>query len=85
MLRAKGDTWRPLYALAVAAVLNIAFDYVAVEFLGLGVFGIAVGTVIADAVCAAVIVFSFSPKRSPTVWNLRILGLWGSILKLLCI
>lgn len=85
VLRAKGDTWRPLYALAVAAVLNIAFDYVAVEFLGLGVFGIAVGTVIADAVCAAVIVFSFSPKRSPTVWNLRILGLWGSILKLLCI
>ena len=57
VLRAKGDTWRPLYALAVAAVLNIAFDYVAVEFLGLGVFGIAVGTVIADAVCAAVIVF----------------------------
>ena len=57
VLRAKGDTRRPLYALAIAAVLNIAFDYAAVEFLCLGVFGIAVGTVIADAVCAAVIVY----------------------------
>ena len=56
VLRAKGDTRRPLYALAVAAVLNIVFDYLAVEVLGAGVFGIALGTVVADAVCAAIIV-----------------------------
>lgn len=57
VLRAKGDTRRPLYALTAAAVLNIAFDYAAVELLGAGVFGIAVGTVVADAVCAAIIVY----------------------------
>ena len=56
VLRAKGDTRRPLYALAVAAVLNIVFDYAAVAVLDMGVFGIAVGTVVADAVCAAIIV-----------------------------
>lgn len=57
VLRAKGDTRRPLYALAVAAVLNIVLDYAAVEFFDAGVFGIALGTVVADAVCAAVIVY----------------------------
>lgn len=57
VLRAKGDTRRPLYALAAAAGLNIVLDYVAVGVLDTGVFGIAVATIIADAVAAGIIVW----------------------------
>lgn len=57
VLRAKGDSTRPLYALAAAAILNIVFDYLAVAVFNAGVFGIAVGTVVADAVCAVIIVY----------------------------
>ena len=56
VLRAKGDTKRPLYALAAAAFLNVALDFVAVDTLQMGVFGIALATVVADAVAAAIIV-----------------------------
>ncbi len=57
VLRAKGDTKRPLYALAAAAILNVILDYVAVAVLSSGVFGIAVATVVADAVCAVMVVW----------------------------
>ena len=78
VLRAKGDTRRPLYALAVAAALNIVVDYVAVEFLGLGVFGIALGTVIADAVCAAIIVYFLLTEEETyrlTLAGLHVVGI----------
>lgn len=56
VLRAKGDTRRPLYALAVAVVLNCLLDVVAVGVLGTGVAGIAMATVVSYAVAAAIIV-----------------------------
>lgn len=56
VLRAKGDTRRPLYALGVAAFLNIALDWIAVDPLSAGVLGIAVATVISDAVAAIIVV-----------------------------
>ena len=57
ILRAKGDTTRPLIALAIGAILNIFFDIAATTMLGMGVAGIALGTVIANAVSAGLIVF----------------------------
>ena len=56
VLRAKGDTRRPLYALAVAVALNCALDVAAVAVLGLGAAGIAAATVVSYAVAAAIIV-----------------------------
>ena len=56
ILRAKGDTRRPLYALAVAVVLNCALDVAAVAVLGMGAAGIAAATVVSYAVAAAIIV-----------------------------
>ncbi len=57
VLRAKGDTRRPLYALALSVVLNIILNYVAVVVFNGGVFGIALATVISNAVSAGVVVF----------------------------
>ena len=56
VLRAKGDTRRPLYALAVAVALNIALNLVAVSVLHAGVVGIAVATDVSNAASAALVV-----------------------------
>ena len=56
VLRAKGDTRRPLYALAVAVVLNCALDVVAVAVFGAGVAGIALATVVSYAAAAVIVV-----------------------------
>lgn len=57
ILRAKGDTKRPLYALALSVVLNIVLNFVAVVGFDGGVTGIALATVLANAVSAGVVVF----------------------------
>lgn len=56
ILRARGDTRRPLYALACGAALNIVLDYIAVAWLETGVTGIALATVISNALSAGIIV-----------------------------
>ena len=44
ILRAIGDTKRPLYYLIAACMLNIVLDIVFVALLGMGVLGVALGT-----------------------------------------
>lgn len=83
VLRAKGDSRRPLYALAVAAVSNIVFDYAAVTFFNTGVFGIAVGTVIADALCAIIIVYFLLNEEEEYRLVLRGMRVVGTDLKTL--
>ena len=50
MLRALGDSRTPLYFLIVSCVLNIAMDLFFVCVLGLGVFGAALATIIAQVI-----------------------------------
>lgn len=57
VLRAKGDTRRPLYALAVAVALNIVLNVVAVTVFDGGVVGIAVATDVSNAAAAGIIVW----------------------------
>lgn len=57
ILRSKGDSQRPLYALAVACFLNFALDLVFVSVLHWGVVGIALGTVISYAAAGFIIVY----------------------------
>lgn len=83
VLRAKGDSRRPLYALAVAAVSNIVFDYAAVALFSAGVFGIAVGTVIADALCAIIIVYFLLAEEEEYKLVLRGMRVVGTDLKTL--
>ena len=55
ILRAVGDSKRPLYVLMITCVLNIILDVVMVVFLGLGVLGVALATVSAQAVSAVLV------------------------------
>ena len=48
MLRALGDSRTPLYFLIVACLLNVAMDLLFVRGLGLGVFGAALATMLAQ-------------------------------------
>lgn len=53
MLRALGDSRTPLYFLIVACLLNVALDLLCVRTLGLGVFGAALATMIAQLLAGA--------------------------------
>jgi len=52
ILRALGDSRTPLIFLALSSVINVVLDLVFVLNLGLGVFGVALATIIAQAVSA---------------------------------
>lgn len=55
ILRAVGDSQRPFYFLMCSALLNIVLDLVFVLGLGMGVEGVALATVIAQAVSALLV------------------------------
>ena len=55
ILRAVGDSQRPFYFLVCSALLNIVLDLLFVLVCGMGVEGVALATVIAQAVSAALI------------------------------
>lgn len=57
ILRAVGDTKRPLYYLIFSCFLNIALDILFVAVLPLGVVGAALATVLAQLISAGLILF----------------------------
>lgn len=56
ILRAVGDSRRPLYILIVSCLTNIALDVVLVVFLQMGVKGAAVATILSQALSAALVI-----------------------------
>ncbi len=56
VIRADGDSTRPLVYLTVSGLLNIVLNYVLVVWFGLGVCGVAVATVVAQY-CSALLLF----------------------------
>lgn len=55
ILRAIGDTRRPLYFLIIAGVINVIFNLIFVIIFGLGVAGVAIATVISQVISASLI------------------------------
>lgn len=56
ILRAVGDSRRPLYILIVSCLTNIALDVVLVVFLQMGVKGAAVATILSQALSAVLVI-----------------------------
>lgn len=56
ILRAAGDTRRPLYYLVVAGIINVILNLVFVLVLKMDVAGVALATVISQAVSAALVI-----------------------------
>lgn len=55
VLRSVGDTRRPFYSLVAAGAVNVALNFLFVAGMGMGVAGVALGTVISNIVNAAII------------------------------
>lgn len=56
ILRAIGDTKRPMIFLSIAGGVNVCLNYVFVKFLNWSVAGVALATIIAQSVSAALII-----------------------------
>lgn len=58
ILRAVGDSRRPFYYLLICALLNTALDLIFVLMLDMGVEGVALATIISQAVSAILVIIS---------------------------
>ena len=56
VLRAVGDTRRPLYYLSIAGVVNVVLNLIFVIAFSMGVAGVATATVVSQAISAALVV-----------------------------
>lgn len=85
ILRAVGDTRRPLYFLIAACLVNILLDVLLVAALGLGVAGAALATVLSQVVSAVLVFFCLTRTAAPYRLELRRIRfhkrLLGSILR----
>lgn len=70
ILRAVGDSKRPLYYLIVCCIINIVLDVVLVVGLKMGVAGAAIATVFAQGVSAVLVVLALC--RSTDLFRLEI-------------
>ncbi len=52
ILRALGDSRTPLYFLILSSIINVILDLLFVRAFGMGVFGVAIATIIAQAISA---------------------------------
>ena len=75
ILRAQGDTQRPLYFLTFAGIVNVALNLVFVISLHLDVAGVALATIISQYISAALVLWCMAREQGPLHLDLRRLGL----------
>ncbi|MGN0990354.1 MAG: MATE family efflux transporter [Candidatus Ventricola sp.] len=66
ILRAVGDTQRPLYYLTIAGVVNVLLNLVFVIALHMSVAGVALATIISQAISAALVTRALLNMEGPT-------------------
>ena len=81
ILRAVGDSKRPLYFLCLTSLTNIILDLLLVIVFDLGVFGVALATVISEIISAALVlavlmhtneVYRISPAKLHLNWKILV-------------
>ena len=65
ILRAMGDSKRPLYFLIIACIINIILDFLFVKYLHMGVAGAGYATLIAQAIIAILVVIVLIRSEGP--------------------
>lgn len=81
ILRATGDSRRPLYYLIVCCVINIALDCLFVIVFHMGVMGAAVATLIAQAVSAVLVTRDLMKSREILKLSPKEIRFHGTVLK----
>ena len=75
ILRAQGDTQRPLYFLTLAGVVNVVLNLIFVLGCRLDVAGVALATIIAQYISAGLVVRCLMREQGPLHLDLKQLGL----------
>lgn len=73
ILRAQGDTRRPLYFLAIAGVTNVALNLLFVIVFQMSVAGVALATIISQAISAALVLQCLMRDQGPLHLDLKAL------------
>lgn len=81
ILRAVGDSRRPLYYLIFSAVVNVVLDLVFVIKFNMGVAGVAYATIIAQFMSSALVLYSLTRTDQPYGIKWRNLGIRKDMLK----
>lgn len=83
VLRAVGDTKRPLYFLTIAGVINVGLNLVFVIGFKMSVAGVALATIISQAVSAALVTRSLMLMDGPTKLHLDRLAIKPHIMRMI--
>ena len=81
ILRAVGDSKRPLYFLIICCVLNVAMDIVAVVVFGLAVEGVAIATSLAQLISAVLVCRSLMHSRESYRLELKNIRVDGRMMR----
>ena len=81
ILRAVGDTRRPLYFLMAAGVVNVLLNLLFVIRFGMGVAGVALATVISECVSTTLILLCLSQSHSMCQLSVRELRIYPDQLR----
>lgn len=84
LLRAVGDTRRPLYCLATAGIINVLLNLVFVIGLRMSVAGVALATILSQTVSACMVVALLVRERGPLRLDLKALRIHpGTLVQIL--
>lgn len=81
ILRAVGDSRRPLYFLIFSALLNVVMDLLFVIVFDLAIAGVAYATIISQFISALLVLFTLSRSDAPYAIRWNRLGIKKDILK----
>ena len=73
IVRATGDTKKPLFILASTGLVNVALNLILVIFFHMGVSGVAIATIVAQYLSAIMIVIHLTKLRNACRLSLRML------------
>lgn len=85
VLRAMGDTKRPLYFLTLAGIVNIILNFIFVYFLHMDVDGVALATLVSQAISAALVTVSLVKSDGPCKLSFKKLKIYAAELKSIAI
>lgn len=71
ILRAVGDSKRPLYFLIVASLINIVLDFLFVKYIRLGVAGAGYATLFAQAVSSLLVIYKLTHTTELYCLNIK--------------
>jgi putative MATE family efflux protein len=65
ILRAVGDSKRPLYFLIASCIINIVLDLLFVAVFGLGIYGVAIATVLSQCISSLLVIYILMNTSEP--------------------